>query len=50
MNLNARFLLAVNKFFRRNGRIIVIAIIALIVLLLLNNMLKDKQSNIDNRS
>ena len=50
MNLNARFLLAVNKFFRRNGRIIVIAIIALIILLLLINMLKDKQSNIDNRS
>ena len=50
MNLNARFLLAVNKFFRKNGRIIVIAVIALIVLLLLNNMLRNKQSNVDNRS
>jgi len=50
MNLNARFLLAVNKFFRKNGRIIVIAVIALIVLLLLNNMLKDKQNSVDNRS
>ena len=50
MNLNARFLLAINKFFRRNGRIVVIAVIALIVLLLLNNMLRDKQNNADNRS
>lgn len=50
MNLNARFLLAINRFFRRNGRIVVIAIIALIILLLLNNMIKNKQDNTDTRS
>ena len=50
MNLNARFLLAVNRFFRKNGRIVVIAIIAIIVLLLLNNMVKNKQDNTDIRS
>ena len=50
MNLNARFLLAINRFFRRNGRIVVIAIIALIILLLLNNMIKNKQDSADIRS
>ena len=44
MNLNARFLLAINRFFRKNGRIVAIAVIALILLLLFNNMLKNKQN------
>ncbi len=50
MNLNARFLLAVNKFFRKNGRIVAVAIIVIIILLLLNNMMKNKQDNNGNIS
>ncbi len=43
MNLNARFLLAVNRFFRNNGRTVAIAVITIIVLLILNNIVKNKE-------